>query len=139
MRNGMSAGLVALFAPYCQGSVRADGLQQALEQLAAGEIRGVRPLRPAGERPFQLRWQAGVAPLEPAQLELLVAADPTRSAGADSANSEAQYRCSIATYQLVLWLMDWLAAGGAQAQLADLPESFWQWLLLGSAPSAGPT
>ena len=54
MRNGMSAGLVALFAPYCQGSVRADGLQQALEQLAAGEIRGVRPLRKeGGEEPSE--------------------------------------------------------------------------------------
>ena len=137
MRDGMSAGLVALFAPYCQGSVRAEGLQQALQQLALGEIQGVRPLRPMGQRPFQLRWQAGVAPLEPAQLELVVASDPSRSAGAET---EAHYRCSIATYQLVLWLMDWLAAGGAQsARPADLPESFWQWLLLGSEPSTGPT
>jgi hypothetical protein len=136
MRDGMSAGLVALFAPYCQGSVRPDGLQQALEQLETGEIRGSRLLRPSGERPFQLRWQAGVAPLEPAQLELLVGSDPGRSAGSEP---EAHYRCSIATYQLVLWLMDWLAAGGAEAKPADLPESFWQWLLLGSAPPTSPT
>jgi hypothetical protein len=68
----MSAGLVALFAPYCQGGVRAEALGMALDLLAVGQLRGMRPLRPAGERPFVLRWTPGVAPLEPAQVELMV-------------------------------------------------------------------
>ncbi|MEN9767641.1 type IV pilus biogenesis protein EbsA [Vulcanococcus sp.] len=122
----MSAGLVALFAPYCQGGVRAEALGMALDLLAVGQLRGMRPLRPAGERPFVLRWTPGVAPLEPAQVELMVGGE-----------GSAHYSFSLATHQLVLWLMDWLAAGGSETQAADLPESFWQWLLLGREPTAG--
>jgi len=126
----MSAGLVALFAPYCQGSARPEELEQALETLARGSCTGVRQLKPAGQRPFRLSWRAGVAPAEPAQLELVVEADPSRPS---PALPGASYSCSVATSQLVLWLMDRQGPEGA----ADLPESFWQWLLLGLEPSPG--
>ena len=88
----MSAALVALFAPYCQGAARLGGL-------------------------------------EPAQLELEVAMA--------AAAEPARYQFSLPTAQLVIWLMDWLEAGGQSGQPADLPESFWQWLLLGLDPHPG--
>ena len=127
----MSAGLVALFAPYCQGSERPEGLEQALETLARGSCSGVRQLQPDGQRPFRLSWTAGVAPLEPAQLQLVVEADPSRPS---PALPGATYSCSVATSALVLWLMDRTGPEGAR----DLPDSFWQWLLLGLEPSPSP-
>ena len=46
---GMSAGLVALGAPYCQENARPEELEQALETLAGGACTGVvRQLKPAG-------------------------------------------------------------------------------------------
>jgi hypothetical protein len=120
----MSAALVALFAPYCEGVRRAAQLEQALALLASGGLQGQRPLRPQGQRPFELRWRAGIAPLEAAEVQLLVEGQP----GAD-------YSFDLPTHQLVLWLMDWLDAGGPAAR-ADLPESFWRWLLLGLDPGA---
>ena len=124
----MSAALVALFAPYCDGASRPAELAVALELMAGGVLDGQRLLRPSGFRPFSLRWQPGVAPLEPAQLALQV----------ESGSAEeppVQYSFSLPTYQLVRWLMEWQASGGASAR-ADLPASFWQWLLLGIDPNA---
>ena len=68
----MSAALVALFAPYCQGAADPAALEQGLQLLKQGSLQGQRPLRPAGQRPFVLQWQPGVAPLEPAQVQLSV-------------------------------------------------------------------
>ncbi len=127
----MSAALVALFAPYCQGAARLATLEQALELLGRSELRGQRRLRPEGERDFVLRWQAGVAPREPAQLELQVAMADV--------SEPARYCFALPTAQLVIWLMDWLEAGGGAGQPADLPESFWQWLILGLEPTAART
>ena len=127
----MSAALVALFAPYCQGTARLARLEQALELLQRSELRGCRRLRPEGERAFLLRWQAGVAPQEPAQLELEVVMA--------AASEPACYQFSRPTAQLVIWLMDWLEAGERSGQPADLPESFWQWLILGLEPTAART
>ena len=120
----MSAALVALYAPYCRGEQLAAGLQW----LARGELQGTRQLRPQGERPFVLRWQAGVAPLEIARVQLEVAAD-----GPDQ---PVAYSFELPTHQLLSWLIDWLRAGGSSPQPADLPESFWQWLILGLEPTA---
>lgn len=125
----MSAALVALFAPYCQGADRPGQLEQALELLQRHQLQGLRRLRPAGERPFQLQWQAGVAPLEPAEVALEVSSGQANAA-------PARYSFALPTHQLVRWLMDWLEAGGAAQQPADLPESFWQWLILGIDPTA---
>ena len=119
----MSAALVALFAPYCEGVNRPEELSAALELMASGGLDGHRPLRPSGFRPFSLRWQPAVAPLEPAQVAL-------RVASGSAEEQPVEYSFNLPTYQLVRWLMDWQAAGGASAQ-ADLPASFWQWLLLG--------
>lgn len=119
----MSAALVALFAPYCQGASRGALLERALEWMASGQLRGERRLQPEGSRPFSLSWQAGVAPLEPAAVQLLVP-------------PQADYRFTLPTYQLVLWLMDWLEAGGNESTPADLPNSFWYWLLMGQAPES---
>ena len=127
----MSAALVALFAPYCQGAARHELLSRALDLLEGHELKGLRTLRPTGERHFALRWQAGVAPLEPAQVELEVQAGE----GAEPAH----YSFVLPTHQLVRWLMDWLEAGGGSQQPADLPESFWQWLILGIDPTAART
>ena len=127
----MSAALVALFAPYCQGATRLATLERALDLLTRAELRGRRRLRPEGERPFVLRWQAGVAPAEPAQLELQVQMADTPEA--------AEYRFTLPTARLVIWLMDWLDAGGGPDTPADLPESFWQWLILGLEPTAART
>lgn len=127
----MSGALVALFAPYCQGAAQMELLEQALQLLQRNELQGVRRLRPAGERPFVLRWQAGVAPLEPAQLALEVRVP--------DGTEPARYSFVLPTQQLVRWLMEWLDAGGGLQQPADLPESFWQWLILGLEPTAAPT
>ena len=128
----MSAALVALFAPYCQGAARMGLLERALEQLSCRELRGMRPLLPAGGHPFVLRWRAGVAPLEPAQVELAVSSPQFES-------DSTLYSFEVTTHQLVRWLMDWLEAGGGSGHSADLPESFWQWLILGIEPAATRT
>ena len=124
----MSAALVALFAPYCQGTTRRDALEQALDLLGQGALKGQRQLRPSGVRTFALRWRPGVAPLEPSEVALQVESGSPDVPVVD-------YSFSLPTYQLVLWLMDWAQSGGAEAQ-ADLPASFWQWLLLGLDPAA---
>ena len=127
----MSAALVALFAPYCQGAAQHELLARALDLLQSQELQGLRRLRPAGERRFVLRWQAGVAPLEPAQVDLEVQAG--------QGSEPARYSFVLPTDQLVRWLMGWLEAGGGAEQPADLPESFWQWLILGIEPAAART
>ena len=124
----MSAALVALFAPYCHGAPGAPVIDAALQLLAHGQLEGQRCLRPQGQRSFTLRWQPGVAPLELAQVELEVFS-------AESAPA-AHYRFELPTHQLLSWLIEWQAAAPAPGSSADLPESFWQWLILGLDPTA---
>jgi hypothetical protein len=119
----MSAALVALFAPYCQGAADRSALEQGLQLLALGHLQGQRPLRPEGQRPFELHWQPGVAPLEPAQVQL--------SVQGQGVEQPVRYSFELPTHRLLQWLMAWQAAGGAAGQPADLPEPFWQWLILG--------
>ena len=119
----MSAALVALFAPYCQGAADRSALEQGLQLLALGHLQGQRPLRPEGQRPFELHWQPGVAPLEPAQVQL--------SVQGQGVEQPVRYSFELPTPRLLQWLMAWQAAGGAAGQPADLPEPFWQWLILG--------
>jgi len=119
----MSAALVALFAPYCQGAADPVALERGLQLLAEGSLQGQRLLRPAGQRPFVLQWQPGVAPLEPAEVQLSV-----QSVGLEQ---PVLYRFELPTHRLLQWLMAWQARGGAAGQPADLPEAFWQWLILG--------
>ncbi|MBV2351287.1 transglycosylase [Synechococcus sp. HK05] len=119
----MSAALVALFAPYCQGAADPSALEQGLQLLARGHLQGQRPLRPEGQRPFELHWQPGIAPLESAQVQL--------SVQGQGLEQPARYSFELPTHRLLQWLMAWQAAGGAAGQPADLPEPFWQWLILG--------
>lgn len=119
---------MALYAPYCQGAERPAELARALALLAAGSLEGARPLRPAGERPFRLSWRAAASPLDRSAARLQIAA------AADQPGHE--YSFELPTYQLVLWLMDWIAGGGGLDQRGDLPESFWRWLILGLDPAA---
>jgi hypothetical protein len=119
----MSAALVALFAPYCPGVVDPSALELGLQLLARGSLQGQRLLRPDGQRPFQLQWQQGVAPLEPAQVQLLVQGEGLAQ--------PVSYSFELPTHRLLDWLMAWQAAGGASGEPADLPEPFWQWLILG--------
>jgi hypothetical protein len=116
----MSAALVALFAPYCDGANRAAVLAQALQRLAAGSLRGARPLQPTGARPFDLRWSGEASPLEISHCTLSF-----------PEQAEVSYSFELPAHRLVLWLMDWIEAGGG-----DLPLSFWHWLLLGVSPEA---
>jgi hypothetical protein len=127
----MSAALVALFAPYCQGATRLSSLELALDRLTASELRGERRLRPEGVRAFVLRWQAGVAPLEPAQLQLEVQGQASME--------PVRYSAEASTAQLVLWLMDAIDAELGAGPPVALPESFWQWLILGIEPTASAT
>jgi len=123
----MSEALVALFAPYCKGSTRPGAVDEALRLLASGELQGFRQLRPEGQRTFTLRWQPGVAPLEPSHVQLEVRRD--------EAAVPFHYRFQIPTHRLVAWLMEWQAVVRATGSPADLPESFWQWLILGREPT----
>jgi len=111
----MSAALVALFAPYCQGAADPVALERGLQLLAQGSLQG--------QRPFVLQWQPGVAPLEPAQAQLSV-----EGVGLEQ---PVLYSFERPTHRLLHWLMAWQAAGGASGQPADLPEAFWHWLILG--------
>ena len=124
----MSEALVALYAPYCQGMARQADLERALNLLAVGALQGERQLRPSGSRRFNLSWRHANSPLDPSQASLrfedAVAGEPL------------EYSFELPTYRLVLWLMDWVAAGGQTGGAVDLPDSFWRWLILGLDPAA---
>ena len=124
----MSEALVALYAPYCQGTARRQHLQRALELLATGSLQGARQLRPTGARPFNLSWRAADSPLDPSAASLHFVDGPQLPA--------VDYSFELPTYRLVLWLMDWVAAGGSPSLPVDLPDSFWRWLILGLDPPA---
>lgn len=118
---------VALYAPYCDGVLREAWLIQALDLLAIGEIAGVRRLRPEGEHPFRLTWQAGLAPQEISHCELRF-----------PAAAELLYKFDLPTHLLVRWLMDLLEHQAPHEfgdPRRDLPETFWRWLLLGEPPT----
>jgi hypothetical protein len=88
-------------------------------------------LRPEGGHRFRLTWNAAPSPLELSPCTLRFPAIP-----------EVHYGFDLPTHHLVQWLMDCRAQGGAEPGLdghpADLPASFWQWLLLGAIPPAAP-
>lgn len=124
----MSEALVALYAPYCQGTARRQELDRALSLLTVGHLEGQRQLRPTGSRRFHLSWRPADSPLDPATATL-------RFEGGNEPEP-LEYAFELPTYRLVLWLMDWIAAGGGSAQPVDLPDSFWRWLILGLDPEA---
>ena len=124
----MSEALVALYAPYCQGMARSQDLRAALALLSACSLVGERPLRPSGARRFRLSWQPGPSPLDLATAALQFEDGPGLPT--------LDYSFELQNYRLVLWLMDWVAAGGSADRPVDLPDSFWRWLILGLDPAA---
>lgn len=125
---GSLAALAALYAPYCDGVNRAARLEQALDLLARGRTGGYRTLRPEGGHDFEFSWSAGQSPQDLSACILCFPALP-----------EVSYTFSLPTYLLVLWLMDLLEAQQGSSTPADLPESFWRWLLVGALPPAAAT
>jgi hypothetical protein len=112
-----------LFAPYCGGVAREAWLELALDLLPVRRLDGRRQLRPAGSHPFELSWQPVEAPQELVACALNFPATPGLN-----------YTFTLPAHQLVSWLMDLLEAQALRGE-ADLPESFWRWLLLGESPA----
>ena len=106
---------LALFAPYCGGREREPLLRQALVMLPSREYAGERTLVDAPAHRFFLHWDPVQAPLEPCRCVLRFESRP----GVD-------YRFECPAHQLLSWFME----GPVQGRGNDLPDSFWQWLLL---------
>ena len=110
--------LQALFAPYCGGVNREGDLSIALQILRSGRLAGRRPVQGMPGHVFVLSWGGAAAPLEQIHCQLRFSEHP-----------EADMDFELCTYQLVAWLMD--RSGSDQIE-PDLPEDFWQWLLIES-------
>ncbi|WP_231857008.1 MULTISPECIES: type IV pilus biogenesis protein EbsA [unclassified Synechococcus] len=105
---------LALFAPYCGGLRREQALRRALERLPLGQFEGARARSDAQPHRYVLSWSAANAPLQACRCELRFQ---------DRADQRYPFECPA--HQLLDWLMQ-ADEGGRQ----DLPDSFWQWLLL---------
>ena len=110
------AAQLVLFAPYCGGVSREQDLAAALQILHRGELEGRRPVAGMDGYPYELRWNGVAAPLERLECEL-------RFPG----HTEGDVDFSLVTHQLVAWLMD---RSHPQRSEPDLPDGFWQWLLI---------
>ncbi len=105
---------LALFAPYCGGLRREQALRQGLERLPLGHFEGQRARSDAQPHRYELSWSPANAPLQACRCELRFQ---------DWADQHYSFRCPA--HQLLDWLMQTVEAGRQ-----DLPDSFWQWLLL---------
>ena len=117
-----------LYAPHCQGMLRRPELEAALALFAAGGLRGCRRLRPSGSRPFRMDWHVVASPLVHTAVTLVFEGRP----GA----APVDYSFSVPSYRLVQWLMDRRSSPDPVEGLVDLPDSFWQWLIVGDEPAA---
>ena len=121
------AAQIALFAPYCGGLQQESVLLRVLPVFAQGLLEGQRPLAGGECRSFVLRWTVVRAPLMPCscRLEFPECADVV-------------YGFELPAHQLISWLMQ----VDPEAPGPDLPDGFWQWLLLENDPiepsGAGP-
>ncbi|MEC8442442.1 MAG: type IV pilus biogenesis protein EbsA [Cyanobacteriota bacterium] len=125
------AALLALFAPYCGGLAREGALDGALKLFQQQQFQGTRPVQGAAGHRFVLGWTGQRAPLEMVACELTFPEQP-----------RVHYSFELSAHQLVSWLMertsDGNEAGGEQAMAAqDLPDAFWQWLLVGTEQDGG--
>ena len=109
------AAQIALFAPYCGGLQQEDALRRTLPQLHRGRLEGSRALDAGHGHAFVLTWGSVRAPLTPCRCELTFP---------DSAG--LHYGFVMPAHQLATFLMQVNPAAGVQ----DLPDAFWQWLLL---------
>ena len=116
------AAQLVLFAPYCGGVSRERDLATALQILRRGELQGRRPVAGTVGHPYQLSWDGVAAPLEILACQLRFPGHP-----------EGDVDFDLVTHQLVAWLMD---CSDAPPSEPDLPDGFWQWLLIegGDAP-----
>ena len=105
---------LALFAPYCGGLRREQALRHALEQLPLGQFEGERARSDAEPYRYELSWSPANAPLQACRCVLRFQ---------DRGDQRYPFECSA--HQLLDWLMQVVEAGRQ-----DLPDSFWQWLLL---------
>ena len=105
---------LALFAPYCGGLRREQALRHALEQLPLGQFGGERARSDAQPHRYRLSWSPANAPLQTCRCELRFE---------DCADQRYPFVCTA--HQLLDWLMQAVEAGRQ-----DLPDGFWQWLLL---------
>ena len=125
------AALLALFAPYCGGLAREDALHGALQLLQQQKFQGTRPVQGAAGHRFVLGWTGQRAPLETVACELTFPDQP-----------EVHYSFELSAHQLVSWLMERSTDGneaGREGAMAapDLPDAFWQWLLVGTEQDGG--
>ncbi len=105
---------LALFAPYCGGLRREQALRMALERLPLGQFEGERARSDAKPHHYALSWSPAMAPLQQCRCELLF-----------QDGLEQLYRFECPAHQLLDWLMQAVESGRQ-----DLPDTFWQWLLL---------
>ena len=97
-------------------------LSAALKILARGELQGRRPVDGGAGHPYALRWKGVAAPMERLDCQLRFPGHP-----------EGDVDFAVTTHQLVAWFMD---RSHVQRSEPDLPNGFWQWLLIkrGDAP-----
>lgn len=110
--------LLALYAPYCGGLSGEEDLSAALTILQSQSFDGLRPVEGASGHAYQLSWTGGQAPMETISCRLTFPAHPS-----------LDYRFDLVTHQLVSWLMQ---VDDRVGETGDLPDAFWQWLLVGS-------
>ena len=110
--------LLALYAPYCGGLSGEEDLSAALTILQSQSFEGLRPVEGAPGHPYRLSWTGGQAPLETISCCLKFPSHPSLN-----------YSFELVTHQLVRWFMQVEIQDGMDS---DLPDAFWQWLLVGT-------
>ena len=110
--------LLALYAPYCGGLSGEEDLSAALMILQSQSFDGLRPVEGAPGHAYRLSWTGGEAPLETISCRLKFPAHPSLN-----------YSFDLVTHQLVSWFMQVDLQDGNSG---DLPDAFWQWLLVGT-------
>ena len=110
--------LLALYAPYCGGVSGEEDLSAALTILQSQSFDGLRPVEGAPGHAYRLSWTGGEAPLEAISCRLKFPAHPSLN-----------YSFDLVTHQLVSWFMQVDLQHG---KTGDLPDAFWQWLLVGT-------
>ena len=117
------AAQLVLFAPYCGGVSRQQDLSEALQILGRGALQWRRlPVTGSVGQLYELSWNGVAAPMERLDCQLRFPGHP-----------EGDFDFAVTTHQLVVWLMD---LSHRQPSQPDLPDGFWQWLLIerGDAP-----
>ena len=104
------------------GVSREQDLSAALQILSCGERKGRRLVAGIDGYPLDLRWYGVAAPMERLDCQLRFPGHP-----------EGDVDFVVTTNQLVAWLM---VRSHLQPSEPDLPNGFWQWLLMarGDAP-----